>query len=113
MIKEIDDLRKMVRALNPGGRLRVTRSVLRDLGPLNIWLGTIPAAQDRVLSGITGAGYEYGWENAGTHGQDIEFYRLEHPLGYDDVRRTYVDPDRRHLYRLAGGLYHPRGSIPA
>lgn len=86
----------------PGQEVRVSRHIIQDMsgGMFADFMGVFPAA-DRILGYIIGSSYEYGYRVDPESG-DIIFYRLEKPL--EDGRRSFVDPDRRHLFtkRLDG-----------
>ena len=95
---------KQVTALRPGQRVSVSASLLRDIEPLhhNGYSWTPP---DRVLENITGASYEFRYTRELQQRGDVTFERLDWPLRHGD--RSYVSPDRRHLYVDIGGLWVP------
>lgn len=61
---------------------------------------------DMMLDNIIGSAFEYGYYESLERPHTV-FYRLPKPLPSDSTSRTYVSPDRRHLYRynLASKLY--------
>lgn len=103
--RALDFAVKMVKDLRPGQRIGLSGSVLEDIAPLhhNGYAWTPP---DRVLENIVGSSYEFryfcDYQGSAT------FERLDGQLknGY----RSYVSPDRRHLYYDVGGLWMPRAN---
>lgn len=78
--------------LKPGQQIQVDRrelqnSIFHDLSGFTI--------ADRALEDIVGSSYEYGYYEDPVSGNFV-FYRLNEPL--TDDTRTYVSPDRRHLF---------------
>lgn len=60
---------------------------------------------DRILEKIPGSAFEYYYEVL-PMSSNIRFHRLDKPL--TDDRRTYVSPDRRHLFTQdPAGIWHP------
>lgn len=93
--------RDVLSKLKPGEKIKVA-GILID-----------QASLDFVLDGIAGSAYEYGYLKPWTRPdlfKDWLLFRLEKPL--NDGRRTYVSPDRRHLFDLDtfAGIYSPRQS---
>lgn len=87
------DLQEMCK---PGHEIRVSRHIMQDLagGMFADFMGIFPAA-DRILGHIIGSSYEYGYR-VDPESRDTIFYRLEKPL--EDGRRSFVSPDRMHLF---------------
>lgn len=94
----------IVKRLRPGQRVTLSGSVLMDIAPLhhNGYAWTPP---DRVLENIVGSSFEFRYFCNYCKG-DATFERLDGQLtnGY----RSYVSPDRRHLYYDLDGLWMPR-----
>lgn len=99
-----DHVRAAVRRLKPGEQLRVTYSVLRDCEPPTWLAHIVGTAADQILSGIIGSAYEL-WYQEDPLDRVFTFGRLDRPL--EDGRRTYVAPDRRHLYQQTGRFWIP------
>ena len=94
-----------VKRLRPGQSVTISGSVLQGIAPIhhNGYAWTPP---DRVLENIVGSSFEYRYRCSGYKG-DATFERLDGRVA--DGYRSYVSPDRRHLYIDCGGLWmHPR-----
>lgn len=102
--RALDFAVKMVKRLRPGQRIVLPGSVLEDIAPLhhNGYAWTPP---DRVLENIVGSSFEFRYHCDYCKG-DVTFERLDGKLtnGY----RSYVSPDRRHLYTDLVGLWAPK-----
>ena len=88
----------------PGQSVIVTRHIMQEMSGCIIsdFMGEFSAA-DRILGHIIGSSYEWSYRVDPASGNTI-FSRMEKPL--EDGRRTFVDPDRRHLFtKLADGTY--------
>jgi hypothetical protein len=84
--------------LQPGQEIRVAAMLLSQ------------AALDHYLSGVC-SGYTLGYRLPGACPNDWALFRLAESLENDPRnRRSYVDPDRRHLYDYQHytGLYIPK-----
>lgn len=91
--------------MKPGEQLDVSENAVQSpLYPFDNFLGMSP--WDRVLENVIGSGYEYSYERIPER-HIVRFKRLDKPL--TNGRRTYVSPDRRHLYRQLPftGIWEP------
>src|SRR5687768_2560380 len=97
----MDTIAATVSRLKPGMRILIDRAILNDaVYPLPGWT---PA--EWVMEQILGAAYEFRhWVDP--QSGNVFFERLEAPL--KDGRRTYVSPDRRHLFEFDGLTWRPR-----
>lgn len=91
--------------VKPGHWFRVSRGVLKSCG-WNFMLYEHPA--EHVMENIVGAAYEFTYFEHYESGDTI-FERRKEPLPAGNLR-TYVSPDRRHLYnRRPDRLWEYRG----
>lgn len=90
------DLQAMVM---PGQSIVVSDCILREIDCIPGW-----SQAESVMENIIGAYYEWSFERELTT-LDVVFHRRHEPL--TDGRRTYVSPDRRHLFEQRGdGLWY-------
>lgn len=93
--------RKLINAIEnikPGESLEITMSVIRELPPYHMpgW-----SVIDGLMEGVMGSSWDMTVHfNPRTH--SYFFHRLTKPLDTDSKRRTYVSPDRRHLFKKIG-----------
>lgn len=83
----------IVRSLKPGQQVLVTRYMLSH----------VESGPDAILDQVVGSAFEFNYVESF---DGVIFRRLTSPLA--DGRRSYVPPDRRHLYTVdASGFYLP------
>lgn len=92
-----DHIAGLVAALEPGYAMTVSVDIMANyVQPPPGW-----TSADWVLEQIVGSAYEFGYHvNPST--RRVTFRREKKPL--EDGRRTYVSPDRRHLF-VQDGTY--------
>lgn len=92
----------IVARIDPGQWIEVGWSVLQDI----VLLPGYDHPADRIMDNIVGSAYEFRWWEKPMTG-DVTFQRLKTSLR--DGRRTYVAPDRRHLFEKdIHGFWTPR-----
>jgi len=89
----------------PGHVIELDRHILRDVNPSPGW-----SEPEWILENIIGSAFEYSFSFNHLRGT-VVFHRRKEPLL--DGRRTYVSPDRKHLFDpLPDGTYRPKASEP-
>src|SRR5258708_2779873 len=96
------ELARLIAELKPGQQTRISRFLMRDIEPIASLYDQWSSA-DSIMENIVGSAYEFRyWEDLMSG--DTVFERLRKPL--DDNLRTYVSPDRRHLFtKRPDGFY--------
>lgn len=99
--------------LKPGQEIIVSRQLLRDLEPANEFaaavelLARVPSDPiDKIMGSVIGSSYNIV-HSIDPKTRNVIFKRLENPL--PDNLRTWVDPDRRHLYVAVGPYFRFQG----
>ena len=83
---KLKEIARLYKTLRPGDEIRVSAIRLDE------------ASINYVLDGTIGSAFEYGFIAPFTTRDDAWIlFRLKSPL-IDSTSRTYVSPDRRHLY---------------
>lgn len=96
----LEDAIREISRIKPGECLNIST---RELHYIEVPRGFTPA--DWILENIVSSAYELVATDD-DYNRCIRFRRLESPLPVDSELKTYVSPDRRHLYqRQPDGLY--------
>jgi hypothetical protein len=102
------DISARVKLLSWGERLEVSMSVLKDVAcdP-----GFSPA--DMIMESIAGSAYTFAYYEKPESG-NVVFHRLDSDVApLQDGLRSYVSPDRRHLFaQLPNGLWKFKDARP-
>lgn len=93
----LDFLAHKVRSLTPGQEMIVSGCLLSEIKPVRMAgvLGPEWNACDQIMEQIVGSAYEWEYQLI-PESRNYLFRRLHKS---DQKHRTYVSPDRRHLYQ--------------
>lgn len=88
-----------VQSLRPGMSIEFTRRELKDIGPAFPTVFPEFTPEDWILENIVGSAYEFSYR-LHLERDSVKFSRRATPLPSNSTRKTYVSPDKRHLYQL-------------